>query len=100
MKCPCGPKSSQVPIKREISEKRDIVDVPFHASRAFVLGPSLGLGIPTSWGDGTKGMMEASNKGWAIEGLLDAWLTKVGVFDWGCIKVYARWTAAGFTCSR
>jgi len=24
-----------------------------HASRAFALGPSLGLGFSTSWGDGT-----------------------------------------------
>lgn len=46
-----------------MSEKRDIVDIYFHALCAFVLGPSLGLGIPTSWGDGTKGMMEASNTG-------------------------------------
>lgn len=58
------------------------MDIPFHASCAFVLGPSLGLGIPTSWGDGTKGMMEASNKVVA-EGVLDAWLITVGVFDGG-----------------
>ena len=31
-------------------QKRDIVDILFHTLCTFVLGPSLRLGIPTTWG--------------------------------------------------
>jgi len=83
-----------VPSKRKISEKRDIVDVFFHASRVFVLGPSLGLGFSNSWGEGTKGQWKQVNKS-SLRGSREGHGWQVVVSDGVCLgmPVGCRWVA-------
>jgi hypothetical protein len=68
-------------------QKRDIVDILFHTLCTFVLGPSLRLGIPTTWGDRVK----EENDGNKRNGTALCW----SLNSFGLIALGDQWVGLG-----